>query len=246
MNDILHHGLSDQGKVRPHNEDRFVAAPEMGLFLVSDGMGGAKGGEVASGIVVEALPVFVRFALGLGGKEFPKEYAQGLTQAFVNCNQRLLLETRRNNNLEGMGATAVMALVREGFAVVAHVGDSRAYLWRAGNIVQLTKDHSLVRELVDDGKITEAEALVHPMRSHITQCMGMKNNPSPSIQRIAFHPGDVLLLCSDGLTGMVPDAKIAACIAKFPDLKDTARNLVGLANLAGGKDNITVLLIKRI
>ena len=223
---------SDVGRQRQGNEDNyFVQSP---LFVLADGMGGAQAGEVASEITIEAF----RNGLPDGAVE------AGLVQTIEQANERVHEQATTVPEYHGMGTTCTVAYVAEEEVIIAHVGDSRAYLLRGGELTRLTRDHSLVGELVDRGKVTEEEALTHPQRSVITRAVGPEPQVKVDADRIAARPGDVFLLCSDGLTDMVRDRDIERILTAVEDLEEVGRNLIAAANAAGGRDNITVILFR--
>ncbi len=222
------------GRKRRHNEDSYVVEPPM--FAVADGMGGAKAGEVASGLAAEALKE--TGTDGMGGE-------QRVTQLIQEANRRVFRRANEDREASGMGTTMTVALVEDGRVVFGHVGDSRAYLIREGSIEQLTDDHSLVAELVRSGRLTPEEAEAHPQRSVITRAVGTE--PDVDVDTFTVEPeeGDLFLICSDGLTDMVDDATIIDAIERNrEDLDEAAKALVGAANRVGGEDNITVLLVE--
>jgi PPM family protein phosphatase len=228
-----HFEKSDTGRQRRANEDHFFArAP---LFVVADGMGGAQAGEVASGLAAET------FAAGLPDGGSPEER---LAAQALEANRRIHERSRRDHEVAGMGTTLTAAYVDGDEVALAHVGDSRAYLLRDGELTQLTRDHTLVEELVRRGRLTEEEAAGHPQRSIITRALG----PEPDVEVDTFtqrvRDGDVLLLCSDGLTSMVSEAEVGAILRGAASLRDAGRALVEAANEAGGRDNITVVLVR--
>jgi serine/threonine protein phosphatase PrpC len=228
-----HYEKSDTGRQRRANEDSyFVRAP---LFVVADGMGGAQAGEVASRMAAEA------FAGGLPDEGTPE---QRLEVRVREANRRIHELQQDDRTLSGMGTTITAAYLDGDELALAHVGDSRAYLLRDGELARLTRDHTLVEELVRRGELTEAEAAEHPQRSIITRALG----PEPDIDiDLHTHPvrdGDVLLLCSDGLTGMLSEAEVAEILQQARDLATAGRALVAAANEAGGRDNITVVLFR--
>jgi protein phosphatase len=225
------HG-SDLGRQRQGNEDNFfVRAP---LFVVADGMGGAQAGEVASEMAVKS------FEPGLGdGKP-----AEALVRVIEDANRRIHDRSRSDEQRAGMGTTVTAAYVGETEVVVAHVGDSRAYLWRNGDLIRLTKDHSLVGELVARGKLTEEQAEAHPQRSVITRALGPEPNVQVDVDVFTAGADDVFLLCSDGLTSMVNETKLKPILAAAESLEDAGRSLIAAANDAGGRDNITVILFR--
>lgn len=222
------------GRKRRHNEDSYVVEPPM--FAVADGMGGAKAGEVASGLAAAALKE--TGADGMSGEE-------RVTQLIQEANRRVFRRANEDREASGMGTTMTVALVEDGRVVFGHVGDSRAYLIRSGSIEQLTDDHSLVAELVRSGRLTPEEAEAHPQRSVITRAVGTE--PDVDVDTFTIEPedGDLFLICSDGLTDMVDDGTIIDAIERHrDDLDEAAKALVGAANRVGGEDNITVLLVE--
>jgi PPM family protein phosphatase len=224
---------SDTGRQRRSNEDRaFEQAP---LFAVADGMGGARAGEVASAIVVDT------FAEGLPGTGSDEErLAAAVREANVRIHERASAEADR----AGMGTTVTAAYVGDDGVAVAHVGDSRAYRLRDGELDRLTHDHSLVAELVRRGKLTEAEAEEHPQKSVITRALGPEGAVEVDTHTHPARDGDLYLLCSDGLTGMVPEDRIAELLAGAGTLEAAGQALIREANDRGGRDNITVVLFR--
>ncbi|MEA2166725.1 MAG: family protein phosphatase [Solirubrobacteraceae bacterium] len=224
---------SDVGRARTGNEDSyFVQSP---LFVLADGMGGAQAGEVASEIAIEA------FREGLPPADTLEE---ALAQTIALANTRVYDMSVSASQFQGMGTTCTVAYVDEHEVVIAHVGDSRGYIFRDGDFVRLTRDHSLVGELVDRGKVTEEEALVHPQRSVITRAVGPEPTVRVDTDRITARSGDVFLLCSDGLTDMVREDALKPIIAEAGSLEQAGRALIAAANDAGGRDNITVILFR--
>lgn len=223
---------SDVGRQRQGNEDNFfVRAP---LYVVADGMGGAQAGEVASQLAVET------FEPGLpdGAPD------RGLVELIRAANARIHEMSRSDSQRSGMGTTCTAAYVDRDEVVIAHVGDSRAYLWRNGDLSRLTRDHSLVGELVDRGKLTEEQAELHPQRSVITRALGPEPDVNVDTERIATRDGDLFLLCSDGLTSMIRESQVAELLAASRSLERAGRALIAAANEAGGRDNITVVLFR--
>lgn len=241
---ILEHAtLSDTGRVRRHNEDRCAAYPEEGLFVVADGIGGGPAGEVAAQIVVDLLPDYLTRALG-GRAAIVDDAERPLTSALATISAHIRSSSRDNLRLAGMGTTAVIALIRAGEALVAHLGDSRAYLWRQHHLTQLTRDHSIVQVLVDTHEIAPEDAAQHPSRGFLTRYVGMSSTPRPDVTRVPLSPGDCLLLCTDGLTNMVEAEDCATILERNTTLDGACRALVQSANEAGGHDNITVAIIR--
>src|SRR4051812_38957124 len=225
------HG-SDLGLQRQGNEDNyFVRAP---LFVVADGMGGAQSGEVASEMAVEA------FGGGIPHGDSP---AEGLVHIIETANQRIHERSRSESQRAGMGTTVTAAYVGESSVTVAHVGDSRCYRVRDGELERLTDDHSLVGDLVRLGKLTEEQAETHPQRSVITRALGPEPNVMVDVEEFGARAGDLFLVCSDGLTAMVREDKLKPLLVGHSgDLEQLGHDLIAAANAAGGRDNITVIL----
>ena len=244
MNDHLRYsGISDVGRVRKRNEDSLSADPAAGLFIVADGMGGHLSGDVASRIVVEALPALVFSSLD-GVTDIASDQAAGkVCGAILRLSERMRLESEGKPGFAGMGSTMVMALIRNGVALVAHLGDSRAYIFRNGVLRMLTRDHSVVQFLYDAGEIKWNEMEKHPAKNQITRYVGMGGEAEAEARAFPLAAGDRILLCSDGLTGMVEEARIASALLAEPDTELACKKLVGLANESGGKDNITVIVL---
>jgi PPM family protein phosphatase len=223
-------GATDQGQVREANEDGYVVDRRLQLFAVADGMGGHRAGEVASATALEALRAAVASGTGIG-------------DAITSANSAVHGKASDDPELQGMGTT-LTAVVPDGNGVlVGHVGDSRAYLLRDGELRQLTTDHSLVEELVREGRLTEEQAAVHPQRSIITRALGVDSNVEVDVYPVALQAGDRLMLCSDGLTTMLRPDAIAGLLRREPDPTRAANLLVDAANAAGGEDNITTIVI---
>jgi protein phosphatase len=228
-------GLTDTGRKRRQNEDAFVCEPP--LFAIADGMGGAQAGEVASRLAAAAIE---EGATAIAGEE-------GVATVVRAANTRIFERAVHDPAVAGMGTTATVAVVSEeaGTVTLAHVGDSRAYLYRAGALEQLTTDHSLVGELVRSGRLTEAEAAVHPHRSVITRALGTDAEVEVDTLTVEVAPGDLVLLCSDGLSAMVRDEEIVRVLeATGGAPREAAEALVAAANDAGGEDNVTVVLFE--
>ena len=223
---------SDLGRQRQGNEDNFfVRAP---LFVVADGMGGAQAGEVASEIAVRSFD-----------DELPNgSRAEALVRVIEEANKRIHERARSNESLHGMGTTTTAAYVDDDEVVIAHVGDSRAYLLRDGELRRLTRDHSLVGELVARGKLTEEQAEQHPQRSVITRALGPEASVQVDVDAFSARAGDVFLLCSDGLTSMVHEPKLGPLFEEAGSLEELGKRLIDAANAAGGRDNITVILFR--
>lgn len=221
---------TDVGRVRPGNEDAFLVTDDARLVAVADGMGGHQAGEVASATAIASLLEEV-------------EQGESIGDAVSAANTAVVSRAADDLALRGMGTTLTAAVLDGANLVIGHVGDSRCYLLRDGSLRQVTTDHSVVAELVAAGEITEAEALVDPRRAMITRALGIDPSVEVDVLELAIAPGDRLLLCSDGLTTMVRDPAIAEILASEDDRQRAADELVEAANLAGGADNITVLVV---
>src|SRR5215216_6316771 len=226
--------LSHPGRRRRHNEDSYVVQPP--LFAVADGMGGAKAGEVASGLAAAA----VQESDGEG------QSGEARVAALIEeANRRVFRRASEDREASGMGTTMTVALVEDDKVAIGHVGDSRAYLIRNGRLQQLTDDHSLVAELVRSGKLTPEEAEAHPQRSVITRALGTEADVDVDTFSVEATEGDLFLLCSDGLTTMVDDEAILDAVRQNrPNLEHAAKALVNAANREGGEDNITVIFFE--
>jgi serine/threonine protein phosphatase PrpC len=220
---------TDIGRVREGNEDSFLAREP--LFAVADGMGGHLGGEVASRLALETV------------ERLFEERAGALTEQVEEANRAVFERSQQDRGVAGMGTTLTAALVEGERVRLAHVGDSRAYLFREGVLHRLTEDHTLVHRMVQEGEITEAEAERHPHRSVLTRALGVDPGVRVDEGYVRISPGDRLLLCTDGLTGMVPERRIGTVLGDVADPQQAADRLVSEANAAGGVDNITVIVL---
>jgi PPM family protein phosphatase len=228
-------GVTDVGRVRDGNEDDFLdQSNRLGLVAVADGMGGHRAGEVASATALEAL----RAAVASG---------EPLRDAIEGANDAVLEKSVSDQEFHGMGTTLTAGMLgSDGHLVVGHVGDSRAYLVRDGELSQITDDHSLVEEMVRSGELTPEQAEVHPRRSVITRALGIDAEVEVDEYPIELQPGDRILFCSDGLTTMVRPDEIASILSREQDLRRAAQLLVDAANAAGGEDNITAVIIEAV
>jgi len=245
-------GVSDVGLQREHNEDSFALVEEHGLFLVADGMGGHRAGDVASKIASESIAEFFQ---GTASDEvtWPYQFDARLSDeenrlqtAIRLANRHIQEHSSRSTNLRGMGTTIVGALFSGGKRrmYIGHVGDSRAYRIRDGHITQLTRDHSLVNEyLVAMPDMTDEQKSELP-KNVITRALGMQDNVEVDLQSDDVQTGDVYVLCSDGLTGMLKDRHICNAAMQYQDLEQLCRHLVTMANEYGGEDNITVVAVR--
>jgi protein phosphatase len=225
--------VSDTGRRRRRNEDQYVCVPP--LFAVADGMGGAQAGEVASGLAAAVLNE-------AAGEERGEERVAWLIQ---EANRRVFQRSSEDAATTGMGTTMTVALVDGDSIAFGHVGDSRAYRVRGGQLEQLTDDHSLVGELVRSGRLSPEEAESHPQRSVITRALGTEPDVDVDTFTVEAEPDDIYLLCSDGLTDMVSPSEVRSLLVEHgSDLEAAARALVDAANAGGGEDNITVVLFQ--
>ena len=241
--------ISDVGLKRPINEDSFRSNDDEGLYVVADGMGGHAHGEVASRIAVETIEEFIKLTSGDQEITWPYGIDEGLTlnsnrlkTSIRFANQKLLEHTQQESDCEGMATTVVAVLVEDSVADIAHVGDSRVYLVRNGEIRCLTSDHSWVNEQVMSGVIDSDQARNHPLRNVVTRALGGKPDLEVDVQTLELEPDDRILLCSDGLTTMLEDGEILSVV--LDGGVDQADRLVEAANRNGGEDNTTTVLLR--
>lgn len=219
------------GNVREHNEDSLTVLPP--LFAVADGMGGHEAGEVASEITINTLNDLAPQSAD----------AEALARAVVAANLNVIKAPSQGVGREGMGTTLTAAILEKERLVIAQVGDSRAYLLHNGSLQQLTRDHSLMADMIEAGQLTEAEARVHPNRSVITRAIGSDPHMQPDLYELNVETGDRLLLCSDGICGMIEDHEIASIMRQAPSAQSCADQLVEAALAAGGFDNATAVVV---
>ena len=231
------HGVSHKGR-RKSNEDSMVIDPAIGLFVVADGMGGHNAGEVASALAVKTLHEFI------GQADDASEST--IAEALVLANDQVLSAATNNATYEGMGTTVVAACVQDGTLVFGSVGDSRIYLMRDGSLKQLTDDDSWVSRVLPADAIGTEEASRHPMRHVLTKVVGLREDMEPSVGSSAFQSGDMLLLCSDGLHGVVNDDAIAALLGRGGSVEEIAGQLVEKALDSGSTDNITAVVVRKL
>ena len=225
---------TDIGRARGRNEDAYLVRDP--LFAVADGMGGHRGGNVASKVALEAIRAF-----DVDGTD--GESTSALVKDIRTANETVLARGEADRDLRGMGTTITALLLQGEHATIAHVGDSRAYRLRDGALEQLTEDHTLVHQLVEEGRITADQAGRHPQRSILTRAVGVEPSVDVDASTIELQPGDRLMLCTDGLTGMLSDDAIREVLAGEEDPQHASDRLVEAANAAGGDDNITVVVI---
>jgi len=231
--------LTDRGRKRPTNEDAFGFSVEHGIYVVCDGMGGAAAGEIASSIAVDEI-LHQFSARRDSGEPLPKV----ALEAIDGANEAIFTRAQRNQRLNGMGTTLVALVAEERHAWVLNVGDSRAYRLREGRLQQVTLDHSLVEEQVRMGRMSHAEALRSPLRNVITRALGTQSSVTPDCFEMETEPGDVFMLCSDGLTRELTDRTIEALLKPNEALESRCAVLIDAAKKAGGHDNITCILVQ--
>ncbi len=243
--------LTHVGLKRPLNEDSFCSNVDEGLYVVADGMGGHAHGEVASRLAVETIEEFIKLTSGDTDVTWPYGIDENLSlngnrlkTSIRFANQRLLEHARTSAGCEGMATTVVALLVEDNVAEIAHVGDSRLYLVREGNIARLTSDHSWVNEQVQSGVIDSKQARNHPLRNVVTRALGGRPDLEVDVQTLEMQPGDRLLLCSDGLTTMLDDAEILRIVLGGSGGVDQTDELIQAANESGGEDNTTTILLQ--
>jgi len=229
-------GITHMGR-RENNEDFFLVDNELRLFIVADGMGGHNAGEVASSLAVRAVRDNI---VGTFDRDNPAEVIQ---RAVRKANAIVFSHASARDDLKGMGTTLTAVWVYEKEAYVAHIGDSRAYLARQGELRLMTSDHSLVQEMVKNGGISEKEARQHPQRNVLTRAVGTQEDVHVDINNIALQENDVLLLCTDGLTSTVSDRDILGVFSKLQSAEKSCYDLIGMASKRGAEDNITAVVV---
>ena len=240
MVQIKFFGKSDKGLKRTNNEDAFIVSPERAFALVADGMGGAAAGEVASLHFSQTALKVLRGS----GRRTEKEAVDLVQKTFSLANKRILDDVKQNAGHEGMGCTAELLVFAEDSYVLGHVGDSRTYRFRQGHLKQLTRDHSLVEDQVEQGLISEAEARKHRLRNILLRAVGVGEDLSLDVITGRYYAEDLFLLCSDGLTDMVDDEQIVGILLSPSTIAKKTDNLIEVAKESGGKDNITVALVE--
>ncbi len=235
---------TDIGRKRKQNQDNGISIPDLGLFIVADGMGGHQGGETASAMVIEVVPATVKKKT----KKKTWDPKQVLGEAILEANATIYSKASEQNGLKGMGTTATSLLFSQNILTVGHVGDSRCYYIRENAIWQLTRDHSLVAEKIRAGLITPEEARTDTMKNVITRSVGFEQYVEVDTYEFEVQKGDVFLVCSDGLSGFLDDNELLAFIQPFcqneKSLDVTLQALIDGANNRGGDDNISALLVK--
>lgn len=234
-----YHGQTDLGRVRTNNEDALVVAPEIGLFGVCDGMGGHAAGEVASRLAADTIVRSLKDARGRS--------VEVLREAIENANDAILADQAVHAERSGMATTASIFWLQDEpprEAWIGHVGDSRVYLLREGQLALLTEDHTPVWRLYRDGYIGRENMMTHPGKNLIEKALGIEPTVDPDILSVPLQTGDLVLVCSDGLTNVVSESHLAGILASSASLESAARRLIDAANYGGGLDNISVVLVR--
>jgi protein phosphatase len=233
-------GRTDVGVIRSGNEDNYLMVPDRGVYIVADGMGGHAAGEVASEMAVR----IIARELGDLSSSTDSAAAERVRSSIMQANSAIFERTLSEQDKRGMGTTATAMVLLGGNYLIGQVGDSRAYILRDGALTQVTKDHSYVQEQVDAGYLSPEEARTHPYSNVITRCVGANVDVAPDVYSGALRPGDVYLLASDGLTGMIEDEDLHRMMLRAVEPQQLADELVDEANRRGGLDNVTVIVIR--
>lgn len=231
---LVSFGKSSIGMKRTHNEDALYRNDSLGLYIVADGMGGHKAGEIASTMAIDGIKNYLLNQKNMNGKS--------LVDAIYVANNLIFKSATANTQYSGMGTTVVSMLVTGAGISLCHVGDSRAYLLRDGKLIRLTEDHTYVNEQFKSGLLTEKQMETHSMKNVLTRSLGFSEQLKVESQKLDLHKSDRYILCSDGLTHMVPDDVISE-LASMPDAVHAVSTLIDVANTNGGDDNITVLVL---
>lgn len=236
-------GATDVGRVRAHNEDSFVIDAQRGVFLVADGMGGHAAGEVASAIASEAVGAALRQGVDAGLRT--DGLAEAMVQSFHAAHRSIINYSLTKPETRGMGTTLTALVVcDDGSFRLGHIGDSRCYVLRDGELSQVSRDHTWVQREIDEGRLTERGSRRHHLSHVLTRALGADSLDQPDVYSGTLLPGDVVLLCSDGLTGMLTDRMLRRVLMRGGDLADRIAELVVDANERGGRDNITAVLVR--
>lgn len=236
--------LTDTGQVRGHNEDAggiFYNAAGQFMAVIADGMGGHQAGDVASQMALKLIGEKWQESNELSSPEETKEW---LVQAITDVNETVYQHAQNNEECHGMGTTIVIAVCIDDVATIAHIGDSRCYMFNEAGFQQITEDHTLVNALVQSGQISKKDAQEHPRKNVVLKALGTEDQVTADVISIGFEQGDKLLLCSDGLTDKMEDEEIAERLKQDGDLHDAAEQLINLANERGGEDNISLIIIE--
>ncbi|WP_173805873.1 Stp1/IreP family PP2C-type Ser/Thr phosphatase [Sphaerotilus uruguayifluvii] len=238
------HSATDRGRIRSNNEDSIAVVEPAGLMVLADGMGGYNAGEVASGMATAFIEQELGRWLQEAGDADDQAVSNAMDVCVDNANRSIFNAAHANAQYAGMGTTLVLGVFRGSRLLLGHIGDSRGYRWRDGQIQQLTRDHSLLQEQIDAGLISPEQAAYSHQKNLVTRAMGVEDVVLLELHSHAVHPGDWYLLCSDGLSDMLDDARIAEVLRSSPDdVGKAAQALVDAANQAGGRDNIAVILV---
>lgn len=236
---------TDTGLIRANNEDAAAFDPLVGLVVLADGMGGYNAGEVASSMATTHITGDLgRWLAATGDAAERRDIRRALEICVDNANASIFKAAQANAQLAGMGTTLVVGVFREDWLLLGHIGDSRCYRWRRGELTQLTRDHSLLQEQIDAGLLTPQQAAISVNKNLVTRALGVESAVALEVAEHPVEAGDLYLLCSDGLSDMVSDAVTAGLLAQRISLEMQARSLVDAANAQGGRDNITVLLVQ--
>ena len=233
----------NRGVVRENNEDACFVIPSHDVYIVADGVGGNNSGEVASRTAVSEVAAFVNDH-DLSERKSPEEIFGFFSEALQVANDKIYRTGAENPENRGMATTVVLAYIRDGKAYIANIGDSRAYLFRKGRLKKITKDHTYVNQLIEEGVITEDEAETHQQKNVITRALGAEHSVAPDFYKVGLSAGDILMLCSDGLYGEVEGPEMAKLLRGEGSMNDLCARLVEAAIEAGGRDNITVICVK--
>lgn len=238
------HAVTDPGRARDNNEDSVAFDEEALVAVLADGMGGYNAGEIASGMATAFIKSELsRWLIEAGAIAQPKEIRRAMEICVDNANLAIYNSANANPAFAGMGTTLVLGVFKEGRLLVGHIGDSRCYRLRSNSLEQITKDHSLLQEQIDAGLITQDQAAVSPIKNLVTRALGVEQAVMLEVNEFSVEPGDLYLMCSDGLSDMVTDEVIARIAGEASGLDQIAGHLVSAANENGGKDNISVLMI---
>ena len=242
---LIIHGVTDVGLVRDHNEDNIAWEADKGLVILADGMGGHNAGEVASELAVQSIREALEDVLSQDVKEAcDVDYKDAVRQAIVYANDQINNKAQLHPEYSGMGTTVVLTLFQGNSVVYANVGDSRIYRYRDDKLEQTTTDHSLVQEMIDNGYMSEEEAQFSMNRNLITRALGIAKEVDVDVNELTVKANDIFLLCSDGLSDLVPNQQISTVISNnIQDLPKAADELIELAKQNGGSDNISVILV---
>ena len=235
--------VTDRGRVRERNEDRYYISEDIGLFVVADGMGGHRGGEMAAAIVKDDLPVLIETGLDKLASSSPASVRKLLRGSLRQQSRQLYMEGCSEAGCRYMGSTVALVLVHQGRAYAGNLGDSRIYRFRKGRLTRLSRDHSVISELIEKELIHPSQAEGHPCSGQITQFAGMEAEAEPYLRSFRIQGGDQILLCTDGLTDMVDEQSIESVLNKDESPLSRCEELVNAANSAGSYDNITTVLV---